>query len=518
MSVQLTRDGATVVVPWHAGIASVIPHARELTHDGNRLLLIPNRETEARLCRNLGVHVPSPILTRYKWPGNRDPWEVQKTTAAMLSESPRAYVLSTMGTGKTKSCIYAADFLLNESRAKKVLIVAPLSTLTPVWEQELFATVPHRKWVVLHGSKPARLKALATDVDFYIINHHGLGVLGQALVKKKFDVVILDELAIFRRKTTELWKAAATVVGSVKFVWGLTGSPTPKAPTDAWAQVRMLTPARVPRTFTAFKDMTMRQITQFKAVERPEAVSIVHQAMQPSIRFTRDAIMELPPTSYVDRKVELNNEAKRAYKMLFDKMRALTSDGKSITAVNEGVLQNKLMQVACGYIYTDNKTVYELPNSNRLDALEEVIDECDRKLLVFVPYVHALTGIAAHLRSKGHSVETVSGSTPIGARNRIFAAFKNEANPRIIVAHPQCMSHGLTLTEANTVVWYAPTQSLEIYEQANARVTRPGQEVKTFIVHLFGTPVERMTYSRLKHRGKMQGLLLDLFSRQEVEF
>jgi SNF2 family DNA or RNA helicase len=262
----------------------------------------------------------------------------------------------------------------------------------------------------------------------------------------------------------------------------------------------------------------MRRITQFKWVPKPDANDTVHAQMQPSIRYTLDQIKELPPTVYVDRDVQLSAEATTAYKTLFDKMRLSTNAGKSITAVNEGVLQNKLMQVACGYIYTDDGQVHTLDNSGRLAALKETIDETERKVIVFVPYVHALKGVSDYLRGKGYDVATVHGETPMGQRNKVFTSFQSAPSPRVIVAHPQCMAHGLTLTEANLIVWYAPVQSLEIYEQANARIVRPGQTHKTIIAHLRGTAVERLAYNRLRLRAKMQGLLLALFRDQEVEF
>lgn len=516
----ITADTARIVVPWQADLASLIPHAREFHYGGARRLLIPNEHAEAKLCRNLGVAVPSPILTRYQWPGHRPPWDIQRTTAALLTESPRAYVLSTMGTGKTSAVIYALDYLVAAGEVRKVLIAAPLSTLTPVWESELFTVVPRRKSLVLYGTKDKRKKLLETDAVFYVINHHGLDLLRPELIARGFDAVVLDELAVFRNKSTSLWKAADAIVRApgVKFVWGMTGSPTPSAPTDAWAQVRLLTPERTERSMAMFQDRTMRRLTQFKWVARREANEVVHAAMQPSVRYTRDDVMELPETSYVDREVKLGPEAARAYKLMFDKLRMITTGGESITAVNEGVLQNKLLQVACGYIYTDKHTVHELPSLSRIQALDEVISETDRNVIVFVPYLHALSGIAAHLRKAGRRVGVVSGATSRTARDRIFAGFQGGGLLDTLVAHPQTMAHGLTLTDANTIVWYAPTQSLEIYEQANARITRPGQTSKTLIAHLFATPIEKMTYQRLRAKGRMQGLLLEMFKQQQLEF
>ena len=239
--------------------------------------------------------------------------------------------------------------------------------------------------------------------------------------------MVIDELAILRNRSTQLWKAAKAIVDapSVQRAWGLTGSPTPNAPTDAWAQVRLLTPAKTVRTMSQFRDLTMRQVSVFRWVARPEANDIVRAAMQPSVRFTREDIAELPPTTYVDRDVKLDPDAAKAYKLMFDKLRMLTHGGENITAVNEGVLQSKLLQIACGFLYTDTKGIYALPVTGRLRALEEIIAETDRKVIVFVPFIAALTSIAAHLRTKGHEVAVIYGGTAAARAIRSSGIFRS---------------------------------------------------------------------------------------------
>jgi SNF2 family DNA or RNA helicase len=515
----ITRDGRHVVVPWDATLANAVPHARDFTWEGERRLLLPNEPEEARVARNVGVPVPAPILTRYDWAGTQ-PWDIQRTTAALLTESPRCYVLSSMGTGKTRAVIYATDWLMRTKQASRALIIAPLSTLTPVWERELFQLMLKRRVSILYGSKEKRLKLLKSGADICVINHHGLRVLGQEVQKSGFDIVVLDELAIYRTRNTELWKAARDLVSldTTRFAWGLTGSPTPNAPTDAWAQVRLLTPERTVRSFVAFQDLTMRKLSQFRWFPKPDANVIVHAAMSPSVRYTRDDVMELPECSVVDRAVKLDTDAAKAYTMMFNKARILTEKNESVSAVNQGVLHNKLLQLSCGFLYTDTKTVYALPAQGRLDALTEVLDETERKVLVLVPFLHALTGVATHLRKHNYDIATVHGGTSRGSRDKIFNDFQMGKSPRIIVAHPQTLSHGLTLTEADTIVWYSPTTSNETYEQANARINRPGQKHKTMIVHMVGTTVERATYTRLRDRQRMQNCLLDLFHKQDKAF
>jgi SNF2 family DNA or RNA helicase len=516
----ISNDGSQIVTAWRQDLAALIPHATPFDHEGQRFLVFPNAREEARLARNLGVAIPSPIFTGYDWcaaTSRRKPWDVQKITAAMLVENPRAYVLNSMGTGKTAAALFACDFLMRTSGVRRVLIVAPLSTLTPVWEAELFMLMPHRKMVVLHhAAREKRSERLKRDASFYIVNHHGLQLLRDELVAKKFDVIIIDELSVFRNKSTNLWKSANTVIQGVPYVWGLTGSPTPSSPTDAWGQMKLLTPARTARSMSQFRDQTMNKITTFKWVPKREANDTVHAQMQPSVRFQRSDVSELPPTSYVHRKVELSPDGARAYKLLYDHMRMSTNQGKTITAVNEGVLRTKLLQVACGYIYADDGTVYELPQGGRHSALLEVVEETDAKVIVFVPFLHAIAGVADYLARHKHVPSVVHGSVSRTVRDRIFTSFQTQDEPKLIVAHPGCMAHGLTLTRANTIVWYAPAPSYEIYEQANARIVRPGQLEKTYIVHLGGTAVERETYRRQETKGKLQGLLLDLFRQQEL--
>jgi SNF2 family DNA or RNA helicase len=517
----ITADTQHVVVPWRQDLANLIPHAHELIHRGNRLLVIPNNHDEAKVARNLGVPVPSPILTRFDWLGS-SPWEIQKTTAALLVESPRAYVLNGLGTGKTRAAIYAAEYLRSHKGLGfghcRVLICAPLSILNMVWERELFKLLPRAKVRVLHGTKDQRRQLLAEEAEFYIINHHGVSLLRDELIAKKFDIVIVDELAVFRNKGTGLWKSINAVIQGAKYVWGMTGAPTPTAPIDAWAQIKLLTPERTSKAMMRFKDQTMRQVSNFKWIARPEANDIIFEAMQPSVRFSLDDVMELPPTTYQTREIQLDPAAAKAYKLLFEKMAMITHKGETITAVNEGVLQNKLLQVACGYIYTDKRGVFELPNQARLDALYEVISETSRKLIVFVPFVHALEGIAKFLQLKKVDLKVISGATLRTARDKIFANFQDTSSPRVIVAHPACMAHGLTLTAANTIVWYTAINSLEIYQQANARIIRPSQTSKTLILHLAGTPVEKAAYKRLQERATLQGMLLELFRSQEVVY
>jgi SNF2 family DNA or RNA helicase len=180
----------------------------------------------------------------------------------MLTMNRRAYVLSEMGTGKTRSALYAIDFLIREQQIQRAIIVAPLSTLTTVWYREVFRYFNHMSVGVLHGSRERRKEVLAQDHHIYVINHDGIKtVLPDLLLRNDISCVVVDELAAFRNARTDRWKALSALVGHRKFAWGLTGSPTPNEPSDAWGQAKLLTPERAPKFFKNFKEATMVQVS-----------------------------------------------------------------------------------------------------------------------------------------------------------------------------------------------------------------------------------------------------------------
>lgn len=494
-------------------VLDVIPTAKALQHQGVNLVVVPHREDEVRVLRNLGLDAPAPMDSYYDWPCTYPdgPFAHQRITAATLSLHPRAYCLNGLGSGKTLSALWAFDYLRKLERARRMLVIGPLSTLQRTWADEIFTHFPHLTCAVLHGAQDKRLKLIANDFDIYVINHDGLKstpILEALVDREDIDVVCVDELAVMRTAGTGRFKAASRIVDKRKFVWGMTGTPIPNAPTDAWAQCRLITPHTVPKFFGQFRDAVMKQVTQYKWVARDNALETVRQAMQPAVRFSREECIDLPPTTYVTREVELTKEQRKAFD---DMMRQLKAEyeGGQVLAVNEAVKLGKLVQIACGVAYAGNDQEMVLPCEPRIDVVREIIEEAEAKVIVFVPYTSALHHLADALR-KDFTVEVVEGSTSKTERDRIFGAFQKAKDPRVLVANAGAMSHGLTLTAANTIVWYGPTTSNEIWNQANARIVRPGQKYNTLIVHIESSPVERAIYDRLRKRTSVQGALLDM--------
>lgn len=514
-------------------VLNVIPTARAVMFTGRRLVVVPHRLDEVRVLRNLGLGAPSPIKHYYPWPGSqyREPFKAQKETAEFLTLQRNAFVLNELGTGKTLASLWAYDYLRSIGEVDKCLVVSSLSTLERAWGDEIWKNFPHLTFNVLHGTRERRLRLLDQDANIYVINHDGVKTAGLAeamAVREDINLVIVDEIAqVGRNAGADRWKALNKLCNKQvpRRVWGMTGKPTPNAPTDAWAQVKIITPAAVPPYFNRFKDQVMRQVGPFTWLPRDNAVQIVHEVMQPAIRFTRDECVDLPPCIYQTRQVEMTSEQKKAYKQMVNTLRAELEAGE-VLAVNEAVKVGKLLQISCGVAYGADGSLVDIPSAPRIDALKEIIEEAAGKVIIFVPYIGALDKIAGEIAAWLKPEEftrkqldpaynytccgIIHGGVSKHRRDEIFQAFQTDDAMRVLIAQPAAMSHGLTLTEANTIVWYSAITSNEIYEQANGRITRPGQKNTQFIINIEGSAIERRLYERLRSKQSMQNVLLEL--------
>jgi SNF2 family DNA or RNA helicase len=374
-------------------------------------------------------------------------------------------------------------------------------------------TIPGLRVRVLTGSAERRKKLLAEDADIYIVNHDGVKVIyKELLLRHDIDVICFDEAAAYRNARAERSKIARIVAKGRKYVWGMTGSPTPSAPTDAYGLAHLITPEKAPRSFVQFRQDTMVNVSQFKWVPRQDAVNTIAKLLQPAVRYSLDEIVELPDVVIRDLDVQLSKRQWDAYYAIKEHASVLLKEG-AITAANGGVIFTKMLQTALGWVYMDvDREIVTLDNDERLKALLDVIEACERKVIVFSPFKSATSGISALLAKEKIDFAEVTGDTPHGMRTKIFNAFQNGSELKVLNAHPECMSHGLTLTAADTIVWFGPVTKLETYEQANARITRIGQTHKQQIIRMVGTPAERMLYHRLEGKQDMQNSILELLA------
>lgn len=510
MTIHISHQHRAVVLPYRTDVAQFFPHCKQVQFDGQTMLVVPHGNDEARLLRNLGIPVPPPIMEHYEWPGDKKPFEQQVKTAALLTMNPAAYVLNDMGTGKTKACLWSFDWLASQGAAKRMLVIAPLSTLRFVWMREVMHTTPHRKVIVLDGPRERRLKRLAEPADIYVTNHDGVRTIFAELQKRRdIDVICIDEVGAYRNARAERSKIAQNVVKQRAFVWGMTGSPTPTAPTDAFGLAKLITPHTAPKSFSHFRNLTMAAVNQFKWVPRADAAEVVAATLQPSVRFTLEDTTELP--ALIERPFQISQGSRQEaiYKEVANKAAALLKEG-SLTAANGGVVLSKLLQISQGYVYLDNGSCAALDNDARLEAMVEIIDGSRGKVIVFAPFVHSVDGICGHLDKERLHFDRITGATSSGERDRIFREFQQTDKIDVLVAHPQCMAHGITLTAADTIVWFSAVTSLETFEQANARIRRVGQTRKQQVFMMFGTSAEKRVYNRLQQKRDVQDSALDI--------
>jgi SNF2 family DNA or RNA helicase len=489
-------------------VTTVIPKSKYM---GNNQVLVNWGLDEMQVLKNLQIkNILSPIVSKYVWPGMYKPFEHQKITSSFLTLHRRAFCLNEQGTGKTGSVIWAADYLMNIGKIKRVLVVCPLSIMDSAWRADLFRFAMHRTVDIAYGDKEKRTRIINSDAEFIIINYDGVEIVKDVISNNNFDLIVIDEANAYKNVQTTRWKTLNKILKPDTWLWMMTGTPAAQSPVDAYGLAKLVNPKGVPKFFTTFKDMVMYKVTQFKWTVRPNANKIVHQTLQPAIRFTKDECLDLPEMIYVTREVELTPQQKKYYNALRSKL-VIQASGEQITAVNAAVGLSKLLQISCGAVYSDTGETLEFDINNRYSVLREVIDETQQKILIFVPFKHTIKILQQKLHQDGFITEVINGEVPANRRAEIFRNFQETPNPRILIIQPQAASHGVTLTAADTVVWWGPTPSLETYAQANARVHRAGQRHVVTIVRLQGSNAEKHMYKMLDGRIDDHSKLVDLY-------
>ena len=489
-------------------VTTVIPKSKQL--EGNQVAVNWGLD-EARVLNNLQIkNIPSPIMGHYTWPGLHKPFDHQKTTASFLTLNPRAFCLNEQGTGKTGSVIWAADYLMKIGRIKRVLVICPLSIMDSAWRADLFKFAMHRHVDIAYGSREKRVRIINSEAEFVIINYDGVEIVQEDIANGGFDLIVIDEANAYKNAQTTRWKTLNRILKPDTWLWMLTGTPAAQSPVDAYGLAKLVSPKNVPKFYSAFKDMVMYKVSQFRWVNRPNAERIVHEALQPAIRFTKEECLDLPELTYVTREVELTPQQKKYYELL-RKQLVVSTVGEQITAVNAAVGMSKLLQISCGAVYSDSGETLEFDIKNRYKVMREVLDETKQKALIFVPFKNTIEILSKKLQDDGFTTEIINGDIPAHKRAEIFKNFQETPNPRILIIQPQAAAHGVTLTAADTVIWWGPTPSLETYAQANARAHRAGQRHPVTVVRLQGSNAEKHLYKMLDNRIEDHVKLVELY-------
>jgi SNF2 family DNA or RNA helicase len=470
--------------------------------------------TEVQALTDLKIKgVPSTIDRDYNWPGQFKPFNHQKETAGFLTLRKRAFCFNEQGTGKTAAVIWASDYLMKIGVVRRVLIICPLSIMKSAWQQDLFKFAVHRTCDIAYGKREQRIKVVQGGAEFVVINFDGLEIVKNEIANGGFDLIVVDEASAYKNIQTNRWKTLKSLLTPETRLWMLTGTPAAQSPVDAFGLAKLINPDGIPKFFGQFRDKVMEKVGQFRWIPRQDAEVTVHNALQPAIRFEKAQCLDLPEVTHVERDAPLTAQQDKYYKMLKQLM-VMQAGGEEVTSVNAAVQLNKLLQISGGAVYSDTKEIIEFDVSNRLNVVQEVIEEASHKVLVFVPFTHTITLLKSHLTKAGITCDVISGQVSVNQRNDIIKRFQEQQDPKVLIIQPQAASHGLTLTAANVVIWYAPVTSVETYLQANARINRPGQKNAMTVVHIKGSEVERRMYKMLQGNIANHTKIIDLYKQE----
>jgi len=437
----------------------------------------------------------------------------------------KLFNLSDPGAGKTAASLWAADYLMELGVIKRALVLCPLSSTTLTWASDIFDILPYRTCTVVTGTPERKRKNLSLPVDFYIMNHDGIDVEYLAIeIRKRADIglVIFDEADCLINANTDKYRFLQWVMETKQKLWLITGTPTPNEPTDAWALSKLICPHLSPNSFHQFQRqiMTPHPWKPHQWDPKPGAHERAFSIMQPAIRYRKADVLDLPPVigpRYVG--CDLSAEQKGAVKQMVSEMTTFAKATK-ITAVNAADKLIKLRQILCGSVKDPATGQYHhLDCAPRIRELRRQITKAQGKALVIVPFTGILQLLGQELPKPderyhlpGFSVETLNGSVSGAERARRVERFKTQPDPHVLVCHPAVMSHGLNLTEADYIIFYAPVDSNRQNMQVVERPNRLGQTRTMYLLRMTAHPIEAPIYKRVDERGSMQNSILELYN------
>ena len=411
------------------------------------------------------------------------------------------------GLGKTITTLTAINELMYDSfEISKVLIIAPLRVAQSTWKEEI------EKWDHLNllrysiavGDEKERLKALKQNSDIYIINRENVDwLVTKSGIDFNFNMLIIDELSSFKSHTSKRFKSLLKIRPYFERVVGLTGTPSSNGLMDLWAEFRVLDLGeRLGRYITHYRNEYFLPDKRNGAVifsykPQPNAEERIYRRLADiTISMKSTEYLKMPELILNDLEINLDEEDQIKYKK-FKKEMVMTIQEKEIDAINAASLSNKLIQLANGSIYDEDKKFYEVHNK-KLDKLEEIIESANGKP-VLVAYWFKADKERIEKRFKVREIKTADDIKQW-----------NKGMIDLALIHPASAGHGLNLQSGgSTLVWFSLTWSLELYQQTNARLYRQGQKDTVVIHHLITkNTIDEDIMKSLKRKDKTQEALM----------
>lgn len=436
------------------------------------------------------------------------PHEYQEYATKFIEENDISALLLDMGLGKSVITLTAIRNLIIKGKVGRVLVIAPLRVARSTWPDEI------AKWDHLHdltysvavGTEKERLEALRKNVEIVIINRENVDwLVNKSGYRFNFDMIVIDELSSFKSYSAKRFKALLKVRPHVERIVGLTGTPSSNGLMDLWAEYRLLDfGERLGRYITRYRlkyftpdKRSATVIFSYKLL--PGAEDEIYNAISDiTISMKAKDYLKMPDLIINEVTVDLDPTESRTYETLRIEMVVQISEQEEIDAVNAASLSGKLLQMANGAVYDEDKRVLRI-HDKKLDALEDLIEAANGKpVLIAYWYKHDLERIKERF-----NVREILNDQDIRDWN--------SGKIDVAVIHPASAGHGLNLqTGGSTLVWFGLTWSLELYEQTNARLWRQGQKETVVIHHIITEDtIDEEVLQALERKDKTQSALIN---------
>lgn len=497
---------------------------KDYTNPDKTLFAVPHDNDGCMIAANLGADVTdlTPFMAD-KHPlieGRYKPMKHQLKTASFITLHPRCYVLSDPRTGKTGSLILAMDYLQRHAQVTGgFLIVTTVTTIDSVWIDSIEQTLPRARIVRVHGK--GREKALESPADFYITNYDSIRLSEKTFVKavleKRIGGIVIDELTHVGNSTSQRFKALDNIVNklNVRYVVGVTGSPADN-PEAVYGMARMINRSKLPcRTKTGWLDLVTYQYgpEPFMRKASPMAAPRIFQTLQPAIRFNKNDVIDLPPVVTQTRRCPMSTEQKKVHDDLRNEAMSILDSGVTITAANGGVLFQKMMQMAQGFVTMDGMPV-PLQHKQRTETIIDCISETNHKVVIFGVFIFSNHMLADELKHAGFSVDIIDGGVTAKSRAQILHNFQYTPDPRVLICHPTTTAFGVELSAADTMIFNGPPMlGGFIYAQALERLSSAKQQAsKISVIRIISSPEEEKSFRSLdegKELGQTVSILFE---------
>ncbi len=436
-----------------------------------------------------------------------NPHDYQKRAIDMVERQSHVGLFLDMGLGKTVITLTAVnDLMYDYFEIRKVLVIAPLRVAEDTWSRES-AKWDHLKGLTISkilGTAAQRKAAVEAEADVYVINRENVVWLVENCKRWDFDMVVIDELSSFKNPQSKRFRALRKVIVKSSRVVGLTGTPSPNSLMDLWAQVYLLDRGeRLGRTLGAYREEFFRPgarngyVVYKWDLRKGGQKEIEKRISDICVSMSAKDYLTLPKRIDNEIPIRLSEQELALYKTMESEQLLHLGEDDDIVALNAAAVMTKLLQIANGRAYNMEGKPVDI-HKKKIEALQEIIEDTDSPVLVFYSFRHDLMAIKEAIPD----ARKLEGPWDIDDWNK--------GRVRVLLAHPASVGYGLNLQKGgHTIVWYGLTWSLELYQQANARLYRQGQEKPVIIHHLVaeGT-VDEQVMKALATKDTSQAALL----------